>query len=370
MRFVDIINEHKRRLNDYTAETALAVELAINNYYFELWSKNLWWFARRPFTFDTVAPYTTGTITVTEDSATVTGSGTAFTSAMIGRKLVVSGDNNSYEIKSVGSTTSLTLETVYKGTTGGSKTYGIYKSVYRMDDRCFKVLWIKQNYRPGVLKEDFERETDRIRATPYEVGDPLRYCQRGQTTSAYYSTGYVSMTNGSATITGSGTTFDSTMVGMVFKVLGDGIEYKISAFVSATELTLSKVYDGTSNLYATSTYEIGPAGCETIEVDPLPDKIVQLKGKMVIRPLKLIADNDVPELPEQWHWLLLEGSFAAVAPGRVSESRVTIAMTKVEAGEKDLMKWHNVSEDENPSILQNFRDDRQMERRSTNPLDL
>lgn len=62
-----------------------------------------------------------------------------------------------------------------------------------------------------------------------------------------YTTGTVSMTNGSATVTGSGTTFTQAMVGRYFTVndaTGDGMWYRITAYVSATEVTLENFYDG------------------------------------------------------------------------------------------------------------------------------
>lgn len=70
----------------------------------------------------TVADYTTGTITTTSGN-TVTGSGTTWTSQMVGRWLQITdgdavgkGDGFWYKILSVTSTTSLVLEKAYAGT--------------------------------------------------------------------------------------------------------------------------------------------------------------------------------------------------------------------------------------------------------------
>ncbi len=75
----------------------------------------------------TEADYTTGTITLTNGSATVTGLGTVFTAAMAGRYLQVTDgtDGNYYRISSYTNGTTLTLENVYQGLSGGSKTYRI-----------------------------------------------------------------------------------------------------------------------------------------------------------------------------------------------------------------------------------------------------
>jgi len=68
------------------------------------------------------ANYTTGTITATFDDATITGSGTTFTAAMIGRYLQTQ-DGYWYLIADVTSTTTLELEQPYQGTTGAGLPY-------------------------------------------------------------------------------------------------------------------------------------------------------------------------------------------------------------------------------------------------------
>lgn len=66
---------------------------------------------------------------------------------------------------------------------------------------------------------------------------------------AKYTTGTISATNGSATITGSGTTFTAAMVGRYFQITsstGDGMWYKVSNFNSTTSITLENYYQGTN----------------------------------------------------------------------------------------------------------------------------
>lgn len=69
--------------------------------------------------------YTTGTVTVTNGQRTLTGSGTTFTQSMIGRvfKVTDGTDGYWYKISGFSSTTSLTLEEPYTGTSGSGKTY-------------------------------------------------------------------------------------------------------------------------------------------------------------------------------------------------------------------------------------------------------
>jgi len=72
------------------------------------------------------ADYTTGTISVTNGSSTITGAGTTFTSAMAGRWLNITaptGDGNWYEIGTYSSATSLSLVNQYQGSTASGVSY-------------------------------------------------------------------------------------------------------------------------------------------------------------------------------------------------------------------------------------------------------
>src|SRR3990167_2553327 len=64
------------------------------------------------------------------------------------------------------------------------------------------------------------------------------------TTVAEYATGTVTVTAASQTVTGDSTTFTSAMVGRKFRVSGEAAYYTISAYVSATEITLEQPYQG------------------------------------------------------------------------------------------------------------------------------
>lgn len=75
-----------------------------------------------------------------------------------------------------------------------------------------------------------------------------------------YTTGTISVVNGSATVTGVGTTFTSAMVGRYFQITsdtGDGLWYKVVAFVSTTSITLENYYQGTT--ISTVNYQIAEA---------------------------------------------------------------------------------------------------------------
>jgi len=71
--------------------------------------------------------YVTGTITVTNGSQTVTGTGTTFTDKMVNQWLQTTDgtDENWYRVSAYVSATVLTLENFYLGTSGSAKAYRI-----------------------------------------------------------------------------------------------------------------------------------------------------------------------------------------------------------------------------------------------------
>jgi hypothetical protein len=69
-----------------------------------------------------------------------------------------------------------------------------------------------------------------------------------------YQTGTAAVTNGSATVTGTGTTWTSAMVGGVFKIEGVAADYTVLSVESTTSLTLSATYTGTTA--AGASYQI------------------------------------------------------------------------------------------------------------------
>lgn len=80
-----------------------------------------------------------------------------------------------------------------------------------------------------------------------------------------FTTGTVSVTNGSTTITHSAAGFTTKMVGRYFQTTDatDGLWYKIVAYIDASNLTLENYYQGISG--ATATFLIG-------ECPPMPEE--------------------------------------------------------------------------------------------------
>lgn len=85
--------------------------------------------------------------------------------------------------------------------------------------------------------------------------------------SKTYNKGTVAVTNGSTTVIGTGTNWNKSMVDKSFKVEGDDRFYTISAFVSATGLTLSTAYVGSTVSGKAYTITLDPLACNWSNID-------------------------------------------------------------------------------------------------------
>ena len=116
-------------LNSTTVSSDITTQFIILDkyiYYYPIFSSTdatIHLFYRRKAKHLSADDYTTGTISTTAGSQTVTGSGTSWTSAMVGRHMQV--DGYWYEISAVGTTTSITLaEPALVSVSGDTYTIG------------------------------------------------------------------------------------------------------------------------------------------------------------------------------------------------------------------------------------------------------
>jgi hypothetical protein len=110
---------------DQTTDGVVQLKAWINDMIQLLASAREWPFYRKIGYLNLKAPYSTGMVTVTNASAAVTGSGTAWsTTGDVGQEFVATEDaNRVYQTAAVASTTALTLEQAYLGAGGAGKAY-------------------------------------------------------------------------------------------------------------------------------------------------------------------------------------------------------------------------------------------------------
>lgn len=87
-----------------------------------------WSWLIKPGQFVLPAVYNTGTVTVTQNSTTVVGSGTVWTTDMVDRQFRVGTSGPIYSIAQVNSSTSLDLDLPYGKASGAGASYEIYQA--------------------------------------------------------------------------------------------------------------------------------------------------------------------------------------------------------------------------------------------------
>lgn len=148
--FFDLQTEVSRRAtkNQGGTQFTSGIKNIINTSMWRVARESRWRSLRRQTTFNTVAPYSTGTgaASLINGSKNVTITGATFLTddVRIGRYITFSGSNKYFKIATVTGETTLTLDQAFDGTTSTSRTYGIlgqeeYVLPIEIDHRAF--LW-------------------------------------------------------------------------------------------------------------------------------------------------------------------------------------------------------------------------------------
>lgn len=154
MNFLTMQQELADRVNLDQTVTANATRLKrwLNMSQQDIASRRDWRFLEERATVQTSTQYTTGTVTVTNGSATVTGSGTVWTSALHLRSFIqFQASNDWYEITAVAGNTSMTISPVFGGTTASAQTYTITKVFYSLGTDVHKLIDVRQFSTPQKL---------------------------------------------------------------------------------------------------------------------------------------------------------------------------------------------------------------------------
>lgn len=231
----------------------------------------------------TVAMYNTGTVAINAAATSITGTGTTWTTAMTatdGYKIKIAGTDNVYTFTYVGATSG-TISPALEGAANlTGKTYTIFKDEYELNSSFNRLLKNGSiyDYKDGkirdiisevpqdLFREDFRSDAKdpierciltRTHATngtrlvrlnpPPRVARiyPYEYIER-VTPMTDYQTGTVAVTNGSAAVTGTDTTWAANAaVGDYFRVDGNGEGdsskwYKILTVGGNTSITLTE----------------------------------------------------------------------------------------------------------------------------------
>jgi hypothetical protein len=282
----------------------------LRNALWDLVRSHDWPYYNETYRITTTAPYSTGTISISSATPTlVTGSGTTFTSDMVGCYLVVNGNHPAMQILKFKSATELYLRSdhAWSGDSVSGASYSINTQMYELPGDFRSMYRPIQNENNTYLNSIDPDVLQQFMATDITQGEPLSYTirqgdrgdfsawngtryvssprnnnrylmlwpmvddvytydityQRWPTwKSTNYTTGSISTTT--TAVTGAGTAFTSDMVGDYLfigdtntvpdPVFGSETAYRIDAVGSGTSLTLSSAPSTTS---AGTLYRIG-----------------------------------------------------------------------------------------------------------------
>lgn len=302
MRFTDIISdiETVAALGSTRRST---LKRAVQQYLFEYAGAYDWPHYRDLGTITTIDDYTTGTVTVTNGSRTVTGSGTTFTASMVGRKFRVGSENAFYYIESFTSTTVVTLRDIYQGTTQSAGTYTIFQDEYKLDANTHKLLDLRQIEDSWMMIGLSYLEMDRWFPDPDTLNDPTYFSIIGRRDDRY-TTGTIAITANSRTLTGTSTEWLSVpglSRGTRIAIDDTGEVFTVNTIVSDTSIT---VYELPATTDSSSAYRMYLNNL-IVQLRDTPDAQKNLYYRKQRIPYPLYNDFDEPDLPREFHYGLV-----------------------------------------------------------------
>ena len=300
---------------DESTQQLDSIKLRINMIQDYIFFHRTWEWRKRDWFMTTRTPYATGTISTTQGSRTVTGSGTTWVDNM--KVGYLSVDGRLYRIDRVASGTSIILRAPFDRTALSAATYKIVYPQYALPSLMASLLAIVYEGKELLVSQKNQVDLIRTESVPEEVylGDI--------NDTTFYSTGTVDVTVDSASVTGNSTVFTALMEGMQFQVAGNSEIYTIRERTSDTAITLDRPYTGATA--TTQNYTINAIGTPLMTFVPYPDDYYTLRIEGLIRPQKLVNTNDLSLIPD--HTPLLLGAiwlakveFEEASPFRIQQS--------------------------------------------------
>lgn len=296
MTLTQIVSRVAARLNKNSGDSTVYARIKnhVNDACLEKWHGYAWSFRYREYPLVLSARVTSGTLTATNASRTVTASGTPFDSTIhVGAWLRFTGDTVQawYRVLAVASTSSITIEPAYQGTTGSSKAYELCKTDYLLPAELSDLAQLRVTYGGRDLQV-----THQLQAHfqyPMASGVPVtasifNHEQR----ESSYTTGTVTATAASATITGLGTSWLANVTpGDTFTMTGDTNTYTVFTVNSDTSLVL---YQKVSAALSGVAHSISRQFGHILRVNPVPDQpyVIFVKGLRAYAPLVYTGDSN------------------------------------------------------------------------------
>lgn len=220
----------------------------INRISQEIWQSHRWSFRWRNYRIVTDVDVNSGTATATNGSYSVTGTAAAFLSSHVNWHISFTADSiqNWYKVRSFTSTSQIELDVPYQGTSGSGKSYILRHFDYVLPTEPWDLgsVIVTADNRPLIIVEPMG--SDVLCPVPLNNGYPTAasiYDSDDKPT--VYSTGTVSGTINTTTVTGSGSTWLGNIYPGDILVIGS-YSYTVRSVDSNTQITLYNYQQTTS----------------------------------------------------------------------------------------------------------------------------
>lgn len=288
------------RLNKNSNDTTVSnrIKNHINDACQEKWSGYAWSFRYREYPLVLSPRVTSGTITATNGSNVITASGTPFIAGTHeGAWFRFTGDTVEawYKVRTVSSTSSAVIEPAYQGTSGSGKAYELSVTDYLLPTELADTGDITISYGRYQIRPEHPLAMNHDGDfPPTSVGSPIRCAiLRQSQTKATYTTGTLSGTINTNTLTGVGTAWlsnvkegDGVLIGST-----DTNVYTVSSVDSDTQISL---YQSLTATATGSSYVISRQFGKILRVYSVPDQpyVGFIKGLRHYTPLINNADTN------------------------------------------------------------------------------
>ena len=284
--------------------------------------------------FQTIAPVTTGTASITDTDATVTFSSSIITAAMVGRKIRFGSETAYYTIKSRTSATEIELDQNYSGTTNTAATFSLYKDEYLLRADVDVQKRIREAENGIALFSLSATELDSLYPIPTGQGVPSLDIAIGRAVKTY-STGTVSASSGDRTLTGA-----SSPAWLTAEGLTKGTKLQIGTLLFTVNTvdsdTSIEVYEVPTAAIASGTAYVALLNNPVVQLHSIPDSVLTLYYRFQRIPAVMDADNDVPDLPYPMHPLVRLGMLPTLWRHRGNTDR---AIADEATFDKQVQEW-------------------------------
>lgn len=287
-----VARRSNKNINDTTTKARIIGH--INDVCKPVWNEFPWTFRWREYALVTYPDVTSGTMTATNGSRTLTASGTPFASVYEGGWIRFPQESiqNWYKIKKINSTSEALLDPPYQGTTASGKEYELKKIDYSLPTEVWDMASINITYQRRPLSLISRSSMDAHQSPVLYKGPPRGTIYGSDDLETTYTTGTVTGTIDTITLTGTTTAWLENVEPGDSITIGD-YTYIIHSVESDTSI---KLYNHLKVAASGATYSISRQFIREIRLEPSADDNYTLFVRGLRTFANLVHDDDTNEL--------------------------------------------------------------------------